>query len=136
MSATQDLPSSARGLHHSSTASTGSYSSLEAPPTAHVPIGPYSESNYQTTDDVNTGSATQKNGTVGTELFTITEKSSVTTMKTLPVDGTFQRRIISARPQTGRDTRLPSGDINSLRRRDRFSLDEDALQKLHLASDV
>lgn len=78
----------------------------------------------------------QSRDMAGTQLFTITEKPSVTTMKTLPLDGTFQRRIISAQPQVTFGAGDFSDNVNSLRRRDRFSLDEHALQKLHLASDV
>lgn len=73
----------------------------------------------------------------GTELFTITERSSVTTMKTLPFNATFQRHIISAQQR-----HVPAGQIgvddkrDSLRRRECFSLEEQIGHKLHQDSDV
>ena len=72
----------------------------------------------------------------GTHLFTITERSSVTTMKTLPVNTTFQRRITCAQPPPMNPNieQLRLDFDNSLRRRQAISLDDHTLHKLHVVA--
>ena len=70
----------------------------------------------------------------GTHLFTITERSSVTTMKTLPNNTTFQHRITRAQqpPTNPNIDQLRLDFDSSLRRRQALSLDDQALHKLHM----
>lgn len=72
----------------------------------------------------------------GTQLFTITERSSATTMKTLPLDGTSQRRIASARPDISGAIPPQPPCPQTLRHRDCFSVDERAMQKPRLYSEA
>lgn len=72
----------------------------------------------------------------GTHLFTITERSSITTMKTLPPNTTFQHHIISARQQIPELAPMTTAGLGSLKRRQFLSLDDDAINKIHATSDV
>lgn len=72
----------------------------------------------------------------GTRLFSITERSSVTTMKTLPPDATFQRHIISARQQIPSIAPAQTESNGSVKRRQCLSLDDQALHKMHAAKDL
>lgn len=72
----------------------------------------------------------------GTRLFTITERSSVTTMKTLPPNGTFQRHLNSAQQRQPDKTQHIGEGTTSLKRRGCISLDEQALHNTHLPSVV
>ena len=144
MSALTDWPRSAEHRHSSSTSSSVCFGSFfEAPQVDEPAKSDVNSANlpqHGVIGDVpNESSASakaQSRHVTGTRLFTITERASVTTMKTLPSNGTFQRRIFSAQHIPNREDQLRTDGVNSLRRRDRFSLDEDALQKLHVSSNV
>lgn len=131
----------------SNASSSGSESFFEASPVPHREAGgdesaDKPQDTMMPTDRKETERANaprQVRDNQGTQLFTITERSSVTTMKTLPSNGTFQRHIISARQQQLQPyARTPQHDtaVDILTRRQCLSLDEHVLPGTRMVSDA
>lgn len=72
----------------------------------------------------------------GTNLWTISERSSINTIKTSPPHGTSKNCFIPAQPQSFDGTQRYGYGNAGLRRRDRFSLDELTLHKQRAVGNV